>query len=143
MKTPNSVAAGPAISPERLKTLADGVFAIVMTLLVLELGVDTLAVGRQDRDLSDGFAEGKPGIGVTRTSDRSCWILTDLRLFLPEHAVLCAKLVPFLYSTLSAWGFSTVSLTSSSSTGAFSCLWTHPKVFGRTVRNYRTLNTFI
>ena len=29
----------PVISPERLKALADGVFAIVMTLLVLQLGV--------------------------------------------------------------------------------------------------------
>ncbi|NTV80265.1 MAG: DUF1211 domain-containing protein, partial [Candidatus Aminicenantes bacterium] len=29
----------PVISPERLKALADGVFAIVMTLLVLELSV--------------------------------------------------------------------------------------------------------
>ena len=32
-------APGAASSPERLRTLADGVFAIVMTLLVLELGV--------------------------------------------------------------------------------------------------------
>lgn len=38
MRTPKYIAADPAISPERLKTLADGVFANVMTLLVLELG---------------------------------------------------------------------------------------------------------
>jgi uncharacterized membrane protein len=39
MKLKKVDVSGAAISPERLKTLADGVFAIVMTLLVLELSV--------------------------------------------------------------------------------------------------------
>lgn len=99
MKTPNSVAAGPAISPERLKTLADGVFAIVMTLLVLELGVDTLAVGRQDRDRSDGFAEGKPAsvlpgpqiaaVGSLRTSGFSS---QSMRYYAQNSSPFCIRL---------------------------------------------------
>jgi uncharacterized membrane protein len=39
MKLKNVDVSGSIVSPERLKTLADGVFAIVMTLLVLELSV--------------------------------------------------------------------------------------------------------
>lgn len=37
----------PAVSPQRLQALADGVFAIVMTLLVFELGVPLVADTRE------------------------------------------------------------------------------------------------
>jgi uncharacterized membrane protein len=44
-------------SPERLRTLADGVFAIVMTLLVLELGVEEIAKTSANKELIHGLAE--------------------------------------------------------------------------------------
>lgn len=57
MRIPKYIAADPAISPERLKTLADGVFAIVMTLLVLELGVEGIARTSINHELIQGLLE--------------------------------------------------------------------------------------
>jgi len=55
MKIPRYITADPAVSPERLKTLADGVFAIVMTLLVLELSVEGIARTSINRELIQGL----------------------------------------------------------------------------------------
>jgi uncharacterized membrane protein len=44
-------------SPERLQTLADGVFAIVMTLLVLELGVEGIAETANNAGVIHGLLE--------------------------------------------------------------------------------------
>jgi uncharacterized membrane protein len=48
---------GAVISPERLRTLADGVFAIVMTLLVLELSVPVVTGLTSNSELLDKLAE--------------------------------------------------------------------------------------
>ena len=48
---------GAIISPERLKTLADGVFAIVMTLLVLELSVPVVVGLSGNSELLHKLAE--------------------------------------------------------------------------------------
>ena len=45
------------ISPERHQTLADGVFAIVMTLLVLELGVEGIAETASNAGVIHGLLE--------------------------------------------------------------------------------------
>jgi len=45
------------VPPERLQTLADGVFAIVMTLLVLELGVPVIAETSAHKGLGQGLLE--------------------------------------------------------------------------------------
>lgn len=37
----------PSVPPDRLKALADGVFAIVMTLLILELGIPTVEAAEE------------------------------------------------------------------------------------------------
>jgi len=57
MKKPKYIAAAPTSSPERLQTLADGVFAIVMTLLVLELGVEGIAKTSNNKELLQGILE--------------------------------------------------------------------------------------
>jgi len=44
-------------SPDRLQTLADGVFAIVMTLLVLELGVEGIAETANNAGVVHGLLE--------------------------------------------------------------------------------------
>ncbi len=51
MKFKRVVVSGAVISPERLRTLADGVFAIVMTLLVLELSVPVVKGFSADYEL--------------------------------------------------------------------------------------------
>ncbi len=48
---------GPASSPQRLVALGDGVFAIVMTLLVFQLGVPLAAEVRGDGELSSQLVE--------------------------------------------------------------------------------------
>ncbi len=48
---------GAVSSPERLRTLADGVFAIVMTLLVLELGVPVVIGLSSNSELLHKLAE--------------------------------------------------------------------------------------
>jgi len=53
-------ATGSLISPERLKTLADGVFAIVMTLLVLELSVPVAKEMGSNSDLLHQLGEMLP-----------------------------------------------------------------------------------
>lgn len=55
MKKPKYIVAESASSPERLRTLADGVFAIVMTLLVLELGVEEIAKTSINKEISQGL----------------------------------------------------------------------------------------
>jgi uncharacterized membrane protein len=45
------------ISPERLKTLADGVFAIVMTILVLELGIPIVSEAASENGLGHALLE--------------------------------------------------------------------------------------
>jgi len=57
MKKPKYIRAESARSPERLRTLADGVFAIVMTLLVLELGVEEIAKTSANKELIHGLLE--------------------------------------------------------------------------------------
>jgi uncharacterized membrane protein len=57
MKEPNNKSTGPTVPPERLKALADGVFAIVMTLLVLELGVPVIAETSAHKGLAQGLLE--------------------------------------------------------------------------------------
>jgi uncharacterized membrane protein len=44
-------------TPDRLKTLADGVFAIVMTILVLELSVPIISEASADGGLAHGLTE--------------------------------------------------------------------------------------
>ena len=51
---------GSAVSPERLGTLADGVFAIVMTLLVLELSVPVVKGMSKNSELIHKLAEMRP-----------------------------------------------------------------------------------
>lgn len=57
MKKPKYIRTGTASSPDRLKALADGVFAIVMTLLVLELGVEEIAKTSANKELIHGLLE--------------------------------------------------------------------------------------
>ncbi len=57
MKASKYITADPVGSPERLKTLADGVFAIVMTLLVLELGVEGIAKTSNNTEIVHGLLE--------------------------------------------------------------------------------------
>ena len=51
MQDTNTRTTDPVIPPERLKDLADGVFAIVMTILVLELAVPVVAESSTDSAL--------------------------------------------------------------------------------------------
>lgn len=57
MEKPKYIKAEPTSSPDRLKALADGVFAIVMTLLVLELGVEEIANTSANKELIHGLFE--------------------------------------------------------------------------------------
>jgi uncharacterized membrane protein len=57
MKKPKYIRGDPTRSPERLQTLADGVFAIVMTLLVLELGVEGIAKTANNTGVVHGLLE--------------------------------------------------------------------------------------
>ncbi len=57
MKRPKYIRTETASSPDRLKALADGVFAIVMTLLVLELGVEEIAKTSENKELIHGLLE--------------------------------------------------------------------------------------
>lgn len=57
MKESRNNNTGPKVPPERLKALADGVFAIVMTLLVLELGVPVIAETSAHKGLGQGLLE--------------------------------------------------------------------------------------
>ncbi len=57
MKKPKYIAAGPEASPGRLLALADGVFAIAMTLLVLELGVEGIAKTANNAEVVHGLLE--------------------------------------------------------------------------------------
>jgi uncharacterized membrane protein len=57
MKKPKYIRSESTGSPERLRTLADGVFAIVMTLLVLELGVEEIAKTSANKELIHGLLE--------------------------------------------------------------------------------------
>jgi len=50
--------------PDRLKALADGVFAIVMTLLVLELGVEEIAKTSVNKELIHGLLEMWPKFAI-------------------------------------------------------------------------------
>ena len=51
MRLPKRKVASIALSPHRLEALTDGVFAIVMTLLVLELSVPVIAEGSVHTEL--------------------------------------------------------------------------------------------
>ncbi len=55
MKLPKYIAVAPDRSPERLMTLADGVFAIVMTLLVFQLGVKGIAETANNTEVWNQF----------------------------------------------------------------------------------------
>ena len=75
----NGVDSSPSVAPERLKTLADGVFAIVMTLLVLELAVPV--VTGADREMfwelveSSLVEERLPSPGSAKSlSKRTRWV---------------------------------------------------------------------
>jgi len=57
MKLKKADISGAVISPERLSTLADGVFAIVMTLLVLELSVPVVKGLSSNSELLHKLAE--------------------------------------------------------------------------------------
>ncbi len=57
MKKPKYTRTETASSPDRLKALADGVFAIVMTLLVLELGVEEIAKTSANKELIHGLLD--------------------------------------------------------------------------------------
>jgi uncharacterized membrane protein len=57
MKKRKYIRENHARSPERLQTLADGVFAIVMTLLVLELGVEGIAKTTNNAGVVHGLLE--------------------------------------------------------------------------------------
>ncbi len=57
MKLKKVDVSGLIASPERLKTLADGVFAIVMTLLVLDLSVPAVKGSSANSDLLHRLAE--------------------------------------------------------------------------------------
>ncbi len=57
MKEARNKSTGPMVPPERLQALADGVFAIVMTLLVLELGVPVIAESSAHKGLAQGLLE--------------------------------------------------------------------------------------
>ncbi|MFC2169533.1 TMEM175 family protein [Acidobacteriota bacterium] len=57
MKLKRADVSGAVISPERLMTLADGVFAIVMTLLVLELSVPAVKGLSANSDLIHNLTE--------------------------------------------------------------------------------------
>ncbi len=57
MKKPKYIRTESASSPDRLKALADGVFAIAMTLLVLELGVEEIAKTSANKELIHGLLE--------------------------------------------------------------------------------------
>ncbi len=57
MKKPKYIRTESVSSPDRLKALADGVFAIVMTLLVLELGVEEIAKTSANKELIHGLLE--------------------------------------------------------------------------------------
>jgi uncharacterized membrane protein len=57
MKKPKYIRSSSTSSPERLQTLADGVFAIVMTLLVLELGVEGIAKTANNAGVVHGLLE--------------------------------------------------------------------------------------
>jgi len=60
MKKPKYIRTESESSPDRLKALADGVFAIVMTLLVLELGVEEIAKTSANKELIHGLLEMGP-----------------------------------------------------------------------------------
>jgi len=47
----------PVVAPQRLVALADGVFAIVMTILVLELGIPIIAGTSVNAELTRGLLE--------------------------------------------------------------------------------------
>ena len=57
MKKPKYIRGEASNPPDRLKALADGVFAIVMTLLVLELGVEEIAKTSANKELVHGLLE--------------------------------------------------------------------------------------
>jgi uncharacterized membrane protein len=57
VKTPKYIRSDPTSSPARLQALADGVFAIVMTLLVLELGVGGIAKTANNKEVVQGLLE--------------------------------------------------------------------------------------
>lgn len=57
MKKPKYIRTETASSPDRLKALADGVFAIAMTLLVLELSVEEIAKTSANKELVHGIFE--------------------------------------------------------------------------------------
>lgn len=57
-RTPKTLVGEPApIPPDRLSTLADGVFAIAMTLLVLELAVPIVAGDELSNALGEMWPE--------------------------------------------------------------------------------------
>jgi uncharacterized membrane protein len=57
VKVPKYLVSDPTHSPARLQALADGVFAIVMTLLVLELGVGGIAKTANNKEVIRGLLE--------------------------------------------------------------------------------------
>ena len=57
MQTAKQVTIRTALSPNRIEALTDGVFAIVMTLLVLELSVPAIAGGSAEAELTTRLFE--------------------------------------------------------------------------------------